>query len=75
YKWWYMDMNNKTLLELPLPVTKGFNTNWVQPYNDNYLLPIGNNNETGIYEYSLSENKVINTISTNGLPICLHKID
>ncbi len=75
YKWWYMDMNNKTVKELPLPVTKGFNTNWVQTYNGNYLLPIGNNDETGIYEYSLSENKVINKISTNGLPICLHEID
>ncbi len=75
YKWWHIDITNKTAAQLPMPATKGFNANWVMAYKDNYLIPIGNNDETSIYEYSISGDKVIRKITTNGLPISLHKID
>jgi hypothetical protein len=67
--------NRHSILHRLTIYTKGFNTNWAMAYNGNYLLPVGNSNETAINEYSLTENKAIRKISTNGLPICLHKID
>jgi hypothetical protein len=54
---------------LDLPVTKGFNTSWAIVHKNNYLLPIANNQETAIYEYSLTQGKQIRKITTNGEPI------
>jgi hypothetical protein len=69
FKWWFIDLKAKSAIELDLPVTKGFNTSWAIEYNKNYLLPIANNEETAIYEYSLTQGKQIRKIGTNGEPI------
>jgi hypothetical protein len=52
-----------------LPATKGFNTSWVFKYGDDYLIPIGNNNEQAIYKYNPESEQVTGKIMTNGLPI------
>ncbi|MEE4284528.1 MAG: DUF4374 domain-containing protein [Mariniphaga sp.] len=69
YKWWIADLNAKTVKELGLPATKGFNTSWVFKYGDDYLIPIGNNNEQAIYKYNPESEQVTGKIITNGLPI------
>ena len=69
YKWWIADLNTKTVKELGLPATKGFNTSWVSKYGNDYLIPIGNNNEQAIYKYNLENEMVTGKIITNGLPI------
>lgn len=69
YKWWIADLNTKTVKELGLPATKGFNTSWVYEYGNDYLIPIGNNNEQAIYKYNLENEMVTGKIITNGLPI------
>lgn len=74
YKWWIADLNTKTVKELGLPATKGFNTSWVLNHGNDYLIPIGNNNEQAIYKYNLENEMVTGKIFTNGLPITFLKL-
>jgi len=74
YKWWLADLNTKTVKELGLPATKGFNTSWVFKHGSDYLVPIGNNTEQAIYKYNLENEQVTGKIITNGLPITFLKL-
>jgi hypothetical protein len=74
YKWWLADLTNGTVGELNLPETKGFNTSWVLKDGNDYLIPIGNNQEEAIYRYNLESETVKGKILTNGLPIAFLKV-